>query len=299
VNLKTCVLAGPASKDLAKSVAKILGAKLIDVELRIFPDGESKVRIDGELDGKIAVIVQSTYPPVDTHLMQSLFMIGKAMKMGASVCAVIPYLAYARQDKEFLNGEAVSMELVGNLFNSSGAKNLISVDVHSQMALSYLKIPAYNVSAVPLLASYFKSQKLVQPLAVSPDIGGAARAQELAKNIGTSSIALPKFRDRNTGEVTIDQNAPELKITKGRDVILIDDIISTGGSVVKATEVLVKAECRRVFVACAHALLINGALEKIMAAGASEVVGTNTVPSKVSKVDVAPAICDQISKLNE
>jgi len=298
MNEKLCVLAGPASKDLAKSVSKILGAELIDVELKIFPDGESKVRIDGDLDGKFAVIVQSTYPPVDAHLMQSLFIIGKARKMGASVCAVMPYLAYARQDKEFLKGEAISMELVGSLFNSSGAKNLVTVDVHSQMALSYFKIPAYNVSAVPLLASYFKS-KLAQPLAVSPDTGGAARAQEFAKIIGTSSIALPKFRDRSTGEVTIDPNSPELKTARGRDVIIIDDIISTGGSIVKATEALLKAGCRRVFVACTHALLLNGALEKIMNAGASEVVGTNTVPSQVSKVDVAPAICDQVSKLNE
>lgn len=299
MNEKLCVLAGPASKDLAKSVAKILGAKLIDVELKVFPDGESKVRIDGELDGKFVVIVQSTYPPVDTHLMQSLFMISKAMKMGAGVCVVIPYLAYARQDKEFLKGEAVSMELVCSLFNSSGAKNLVTVDAHSQMALSYFTISTYNVSAVPLLAKYFKSQKLVKPLAVSPDIGGSARAQEFAKIIGTPSIALPKFRDRSTGEVTIDPNAPELKTARERDVILIDDIISTGGSIVKATEVLLKAGCRRVFVACTHALLLNGALEKIMNAGASEVVGTNTVPSQVSKVDVAPAICDQVSKLNE
>ncbi len=118
MNSKVCVLAGPASKDIAKSVAKILDAELIDTDLKVFPDGESKIRIDGELDGRFAVVVQSMYPPVDTHLMQSLFMISKAKKMGAGVCAVIPYLAYARQDKEFLKGEAVSMELVGSLFNT-------------------------------------------------------------------------------------------------------------------------------------------------------------------------------------
>ncbi len=298
MTVKVCVLAGPASKDIAKSVAKILGAELIDTDLKLFPDGESKIRIDGELDGKFAVVVQSTYPPVDTHLMQSLFMIGKAKKMGATVCAVIPYLAYARQDKEFLKGESVSMEIVGSLFNTSGAKNLVTVDVHSQMALSYLKIPAYNVSAVPLLANHFKSRRLVQALAVSPDMGGATRAQEFAKIYETSSIALAKSRDRKTGEVAIDQNAPELKTVNGRDAILIDDIISTGGSIIKATEVLLKAGCRRVYVACTHALLLNGALEKMIDAGVSEVVGTNTLPGQVSKVDVAPAICDQISKLN-
>jgi len=299
VNKKLCVLAGPASKDLAKSVAKILHAELIDVELKTFPDGESKVRINGELDGKFAVIVQSTYPPVDTHLMQMLFIVNKAKKMGADVCAVTPYLAYARQDKEFLKGEAVSMEILASIFGSSGAKNLVTVDVHSQMALSYFKIAAYNVSAVPLLADYFKSKKLFQPLAVSPDSGGLARAKEFGKIIGTSSIALPKFRDRTTGEVKIDPKARELKTAIGRDVILIDDIISTGGSIVKASEVLLKAGCKNVFVACTHALLLDKALEKIMDAGVKEVVGTNTVPSKVSKVDVAPAICDRVSKLYE
>ena len=297
MNAKVCVLAGPASKDLAKSVSKILGVALIDVELKIFPDGESKIKIDGDVDGKLAVIVQSTYPPVDAHLMQSLLMVSKAKKMGASVCATIPYLAYARQDKEFLKGEAVSMELVGSLFSASGAKNVITVDVHSQMALSYFKLQAYNVSAVPLLANYFKSQKLFQPLAVSPDTGGSARAKEFAKVIGTSSIALPKVRNKKTGEVKIDPDARELKAAIGRDVILIDDMISTGGSIVKATEVLVKVGCKKVFVACTHPLLLNGALDKIIDAGASEVVGTNTVPSQVSKVDVAPAICDQVSKL--
>ena len=297
MNAKICVLAGPASKDLAKSVSKILDAQLIDIELKIFPDGESKVRIDGELDGKLAIVVQSTYPPVDTHLMQSLFMVSQAKKMGAAVCPVIPYLAYARQDKEFLRGEAISMELVGDLFNSSGATNIVTVDVHSQMALSYFKIQAYNVSAVPLLASYFKSKNLFQPLAVSPDTGGSARAKEFAKVMETSSVALPKVRDKNTGEVKIDPDAPELKAAIGRDVVLIDDMISTGGSIVKATEVLLKAGCRKVYVACTHPLLLNGALEKIIDAGASEVVGTNTVPSQVSKVDVAPAICDQVRKL--
>jgi ribose-phosphate pyrophosphokinase len=297
MNQKFCVLAGPASKDLAKNVSKILRAELIDVELKIFPDGESKIKIDGDLDGKFTIIVQSTYPPVDSHLVQSLLMVSKAKKMGANVCAVIPYLAYARQDKEFLKGEAVSMELIGNLFTSSGAKNVITVDVHSQMALSYFKVQAYNVSAVPLLADYFRSKKLFQPLAVSPDAGGSARAKEFAKVMGTTSIALPKVRDKKTGDVKIDPDAPELKAAIGRDVILIDDMISTGGSIVKATEVLLKAGCKKVLVACTHPLLLNGALDKIIDAGASEVIGTNTVPSQVSKVDVAPAICDQVGKL--
>jgi ribose-phosphate pyrophosphokinase len=297
VKKEVCVLAGPASKDLAKSIAKILAAEIIDVELKVFPDGESKIRINGDPAGKFAVMVQSTYMPVNAQLLEALFIIRKASKMGADVCAVIPYMAYARQDKEFVEGEAVSMETIGSMFDSSGAKSLITVDVHSETALSYFTIPAYNVSAVPLLANHFKSKGLVQPIIVSPDIGGRSRAEEFAKIVGTESIALPKHRDRNTGEVSVDSSVPELAKVKSRDAILVDDIISTGGSIVKATEVLRKADCNNVFVACTHALLLDDALDKLKAAGVKEIVATNTVPSQVSKVDVAPPICDQVNKL--
>lgn len=292
-----CVLAGPASKDLAKSIGKILAAEIIDVELKVFPDGESKIRINGDPRGKFALMVQSTYSPVDSKLMEALFTIKKASSMGADVCAVIPYLAYARQDKEFVKGEAVSMESIASMFDSSGAKNLITVDIHSETSLSYFTIPAYNVSAVPLLANHFKSQNLIQPIVVSPDIGGSVRAGEFAKIMGTESIALPKHRDRSTGKVSIDSSAPELAKVKNRDAILVDDMISTGNSIVKATEVLRETGCNKVFVACTHALLLDDALDKMRDAGVKDIVATNTVPSQVSKVDVAPAICDQVKKL--
>jgi ribose-phosphate pyrophosphokinase len=297
MNKKLCVLAGPASKDLASSIAKMLAAEIIDVELRVFPDSERKIRINGDPSGKFAIMVQSTYPPVNSKLLEALFTIRKASKMGADVCAVIPYMAYARQDKEFLKGEAVSMESVASMFDTSGAKSLITVDIHSEIALSYFAIPAYSVSAVPLLAKHFNSQKLDRPIVVSPDIGGKERAEEFAKIMDTDFTALPKQRDRNTGEVSIDPNAPELAKVKSRDVIMIDDMISTGGSIIKATEVMKKTSCNDVYVACTHALLLDDAMDKMREAGVKEIVATNTVPSQVSKVDVAPAICDQVNKL--
>jgi ribose-phosphate pyrophosphokinase len=188
------------------------------------------------------------------------------------------------------------MESIGSMFDSSGARSLITVDIHSERALSYFTIPAYNVSAVPLLASHFKSRNLVQPIVVSPDIGGSSRAEQFAKIMGTESIALPKHRDRNTGEVSIDDSRELVKV-KNRDVILIDDIISTGGSIVRATEVLRKAGCKNVLVACTHALLLEDAFDKLRKAGVQDIVATNTVPSQFSKVDVAPAVCDQVNKL--
>lgn len=297
MNKQICVLAGPASRDLAQSIAKILAADLIDVELRVFPDGESKVKINGDPSGKLAVVVQSTYPPVNSHLLEALFIIRKASRMGSDLCAVIPYMAYARQDKEFVKGEAVSMEFVAHMFNTSGAKSVITVDIHSGLALSYFTIPAFDVSAVSLLAGHFKSRDLVNPIIVSPDLGGIERAEQFASILGRESIALPKQRDRTTGEVTIDPSAPELGKVKERDVIVVDDMISTGGSIAKASEVLRRSGCGDVYVTCTHALLLDGAYDKLMKADVKEIVATNTVPSQVSKVDVAPAVCDQIRKL--
>ncbi|MEM2759581.1 MAG: ribose-phosphate pyrophosphokinase [Nitrososphaerales archaeon] len=291
-----CVIAGPASKDLARSIAEILVAEVIDVELKVFPDGESKVRIDGDPSGKFSLVVQSTYPPVNAKLLEALFTIRKASKMGADVCAVIPYLAYARQDKEFVKGEAISMESIASIFDSSGAKSLITVDIHSEKSLSFFTISAYNVSAVPLLANYFKSKNLVNPIVVSPDIGGGPRAEDFAKILNTESIALPKHRDRSTGEVRIVASVG-VERARDRDAIIVDDMISTGGSIVKAAEVMKEAGCKDIYVACTHALLLDDALDRIKNAGVKQVVGTNTVPSQVSKVDVAPVICDQVKKL--
>ena len=297
MNKQICILAGPASTVLAESVGKILGAEIIDVESKVFPDGEIKIKINGDPSGKFTLIVQSTYPPVNAHLFEALLIIQKANKMGADVCAVIPYLAYTRQDKEFMKGEAITMESIGRIFNSSGARNLITVEIHSETALAYFTIPTYNVSAIPLLANHFKSQNLVEPITVSPDTGGISRAEEFAKIIKTESITLPKHRNRNTGVVSIDYSAPELAKVSNRDAILVDDMISTGGSVIKATEVLRKAGCNNVFVACTHALLLGDALDELRDAGVKEIVATNTIPSTVSKVDVAPLIFNQINKL--
>lgn len=292
-----CVLAGPASKDLANSISNILSAEMIDIELKVFPDGESKIRIDGNPGGKFAVVVQSTYPPVNSKLLEALFIMNKTSKMGGEVCAVIPYLAYARQDKEFLEGEAVSMESIANMFDNSGAKSLVTVDIHSDKALSYFKIAAYNVSAIPLLAEYINTNKIAEPIVVSPDEGGKSRAEEFAKLIACDCIALPKQRDRSTGEVTIETESSGIGKAKDRNVILVDDMISTGGSLVKATEALKDAGCIDVFAVCTHALLLNDAFDKLRDAGIKQIIATNTVPSQVSKVDVASVICEQIRKL--
>ena len=286
------VISGKASEDLAKKLSKKIRAKYIKSELRVFPDGESKITISSKpKKGKI-IVVQSTFPPVDSNLIRALGLISMAKQYSANVIAVIPYLGYARQDQEFLPGEIVTIKVIANLFKASGASKIIVVDIHSKIALNQFKIPSKNVSAVPELVKYFKKLRLKEPLVVSPDLGGTARAKEFAKHFETKFIALKKQRNRKTGKVLI--KSSNHKEVKGRDLVLVDDMISTGGSIIKAAQFLKKQKCKRVFVACTHALLMNNAEKKIRKAGVSQIISANTIPGNTALVDVSEIIAKAI-----
>ena len=207
------------------------------------------------------------------------------------IYAVIPYMGYARQDRQFLSGEVVTMSIVARMLKSAGAKKIIVVDIHSKIALNHFKIPKENISAIPELAKYFKRMKLKDSLVVSPDMGGALRAKKFAGLLQTNFIALKKSRNRNTGKVLIQSSKVDVR---GKDLILVDDIISTGGSIIKAAQFLKRQKCKRVFVACTHGLFVEGAEKKIKKAGVSRIISTNTIPRGTSKVDVSGVITESI-----
>jgi ribose-phosphate pyrophosphokinase len=207
------------------------------------------------------------------------------------VCAVIPYLGYARQDRAFLEGEVVSIDLVAKLFETVGVEHIITVDIHSQLAMSYFA-SIQNVSSVPLLANYASKMKLRNPIAVSPDAGGTSRAKEFARLLDIDVIVLKKSRHRVTGEVTIDEKL-HMDLSK-RDAIVIDDIISSGGSIIKAAEVLHKKGVGRIYAMCAHALLIRDAAQKIKSAGVQDIISTNSVPGEYSKVELSTEIASAL-----
>jgi ribose-phosphate pyrophosphokinase len=286
--IETSVVTGPGSIDLADKIARRLGADLAVASLRIFSDGESSIKL-GTV-GKNCIIVQSTNPPTDTHLIQLLMMAKKCTDDGAQdICAVIPYLGYARQDRAFLDGEVVSISLVAKLFESVGLKHIITVDIHSELAMSYFG-SIQNISSVPLLADYASKMRLHDPIAVSPDAGGTNRAKEFARHLDIDDdvLVLKKSRHRVTGDVTVEEIL-DIDISK-RDAIVIDDIISSGGSLIKAAEVLNKKGVGKIYAMCAHALLINDAAQKIKSAGVEDIVSTNSVPSQYSKVDLSPEL---------
>ena len=288
---KLSIISGKTSENLAKKLSKKIKANLVKSEIRVFPDGESKITLIGKISKKKSIVLQSIYPPVDTNLVQVLSLITKAKENSSEVIAVIPYMGYARQDREFLPGEIVTMKVLGKLFKSAGASKIIVVDIHSSIGLKHFSIKTKNVTAIPDLVGFFKKLSLKNPLVVSPDQGGKERAKEFAKEFNSDYIALEKTRDRKTGKVKIKTKNLEVE---NRDLILVDDIISTGGSIIKATQFLKKQKCKKIYVACTHALLINDAEKKIKKAGVTNIISTNTIPGKISKVDISKTIAKAI-----
>ena len=287
------VISGPASKELAEAVSALTGFGNVPVASKVFPDGESYVRLEGSVQGENVAIVQTTCPPAqDGRLFQLAFMADAAKRGGAvKVTAVVPYLAYARQDKMFLAGEGISVETVARMLKAAGIDELLTVNIHSEEALKQFPFPAKTVSAIPLLAQYFVQKGFKGAFALSPDKGAMYIARQAQEVLGGDAGHLDKQRDRYTGQTK--QTAEGLNV-KGQTVIIFDDIISTGGTIVGAAKILREQGAKHVFCACVHGLLIGDAEKRILDAGVEEIVGTDSVPGSVSKVSLAPLLSQEL-----
>jgi ribose-phosphate pyrophosphokinase len=291
------VIAGPASVHLARNISSNLNVKIIEPELKIFSDGESKLRFPS-VNNKHCIIVQSLYPPPDKHIIQLLMIIHKCKKDNASkITVIIPYMAYARQDKAFLEGEIISVGVLAQLIENFGVNEVITVDIHNEVSLSYFSINTKNVTAIPILAEYIKNKvTLDKSFIISPDTGGITRANKFAQLLNLPILCLKKKRDRETGCVSIDENIG-MKVA-GMNAILVDDMISTGESIVKACEVLKKQKIGNITVSCTHAILVDNAFEKIINSGVKEIISTNSVPSICSKVDLSIVLSNILVNAN-
>lgn len=286
------VVGNTSSENLSKKIAKNLKAKYVKVNLRLFPDGESKITIANNLGKGTIVVVSSMAPPVDSNLFRTLLLISKARETSSDVIAVIPYMGYAKQDKEFLKGEITSIKVVAKLLEEAGATKLIVVDFHSKSALKFFKISTKNISALHLFANYLTNYKLKNPLVVAPDLFWKEQAKKLGKKLNGKSIALNKHRDRKTGKLTLKHPYP--KFQKGGDLIIFDDMVSTGGSIMQTIRFLKKKNFRKIFAICTHPVLVDAAEKKLKNSGVTTIIGTNSIEGKFSKINLSEIISNTI-----
>jgi ribose-phosphate pyrophosphokinase len=286
------IVLGPASKELGEKTALLANVETIQVINKTFPDGESYVRLGSPVQNEHLAIFQTTSPPQEIRLMQLAFMADAAKRNGAHrITAIVPYLAYARQDKMFLQGEGISIETLARMLNAAGVDELITVNIHAEETLKMFPFPAKNLSAIPLLAEYFVQKGYRKAFALAPDKGAMYIAEQAQRVLGGDAGYLEKNRDRHTGKTT--QSAKGLEV-KGQAVIIFDDIISTGGTIVGAAKILREQGASKIFTACVHPLFANGAEKRILNAGVEEIVGTDSIPSSVSKVSLAPLLSREL-----
>ena len=288
------IVPGPASQKLGRKIAELLKQKIVSIEFKRFPDGESYIRFDGEVENEDVVIVQTTSPPQNENLVQLLLMADTAKELKAkTTTVVVPYFAYARQDQSFRPGEAFSVKTIATLLQTCGVTKIFTVNSHNPAILKTLQVPIDDLSAIPLLAEHFKNQGFQGAFSLALGKKGLATAVEADEILEGGYGYISTRRDRITGKVTIEEKPLTVK---GKDAIVFDDIISSGGTMVKAVAWTRKQGARTVHVACVHPLLIGDAENRIIQSGADSIVGTDSVPSHISVVSVAPLIAEALGK---
>ncbi len=291
------IIAGPHGLDFAKTLAEKLQAPLIRAESKVFPDGETYVRLPSRVETAVAVVVATMYPGQNDAIVEAMLLAEASRGAGAkAVILVAPYMAYTRQDRRFLDGEPISIRAVLKALHAAGVDGFITVDIHKEASLADFPGPSLNVDPSPAIAEYLKSIGYTgdDVVIIGPDKGALGRAERVASKLGTSHDYLEKFRDRVTGEVTY---RPKTVEVKGKRVVLVDDIISTGGTIAKAARMLYEQGAKEVVAVCTHGLFVSNALEKLSSAKVKRVAASDTIPrlpEGVDKYSVVGLVADSI-----
>ncbi len=294
------IVPGTSNEPLAFKLASALGARLARIEARRFPDGERYFRILDDVRGEDVVLLQSAALNPDEYLVEFLLAADAVKDLGAErLIGVLAYFPYARQDERFKPGEAVSLVTVLKLIRSVGVDHLITVDAHRHRVLdmeSVLGVPHTDVSAMPLLARYAVASGLVdgeRSVIIGPDAEAEQWAALAAHELGVEHSSLRKVR---LGDREVEVETTRGIDVKGMDVLVVDDIISTGGTIREAYRLLRGLGAKRVVVGVTHALLVDNALAKILEEGVDDVFSTDTVPNPTTRVSVASALADGVRR---
>ncbi len=294
------LIAGSANPQLSKNLAKKLKIPLVDREISKFSNGELRVWIKDDLHGEDVCLVQSFSDPVDTELMETLLMADALERMGVEeLVAVIPWMGYSLQDKIFRHGEPISAKLVASLISHSFIKQVVLMDLHNDSIQGFYSIPTDYLSAIPVFKKYIKDNyDLKNTVIGSPDFGGLKRARKFAATMDLDLINIDKGRDLKTGEVTTFGIHGEVK---GKNVIFYDDVINSGGTVVKTAEIVKKHGAKKVAFLSTHGIFCKNAIARIGKSKVDEVVVTNSIEHnnlnhKFKILDVSPVFAKALKR---
>ncbi len=276
------LIGGTAGSQLTVKLAALLNRPIVDTTIKRFPDNELYVRINQDISNEDIILVQTTYP--DEKIVELLLLQNAVRNAGAAhITTVIPYYGYSRQDKKFKQGEPISAQVLAHHIEIDTDK-IITIDPHKEYILDFFTKPAKCVSAISEIAKVL--QKKGADMLLAPDKGALGRTQEAASIIGCDCDYLEKTRIDGS---TVKMEPKNLDVA-GKSIAIIDDIISTGGTMAMAIKELKKQKAKQVFAACTHGLFIGTSVEKLKKAGCDEIIATDTVNNKFSKVSTAPCL---------
>lgn len=297
------VFAGNASKDLALKICEDLGVTLGDAVVGTFSDGEITVNINETVRGADVFVVQSTCAPGNKHLMELLIMIDALKRASAGrITAVVPYYGYARQDRKAKARDPITAKLVANLITTAGADRVLSMDLHAAQIQGYFDIPVDHLLGVPILAEYFKTLGLEDVVIVSPDLGSVTRARNFA-NLLDAPIAII---DKRRPKANVSEVMNIIGDINGKNVILVDDMIDTAGTITQGAKALKDFGAKEVYACCTHPVLSGPAMERIKDSVIKELVILDSIPlpkekelSNIKVLSVAGIFAEAIRRIYE
>jgi len=302
VNGKLKIFCGNANPDLAKKIAAYLKQPLGDILVTTFSEGEIRVKINEDVRGRDVFIVQPTCPPTNANLMELLIMIDAFRRASAHrITAVVPYFGYARQDRKDQPRVPITAKLVANLITTAGADRVLTMDLHAGQIQGFFDIPLDHLFAVNVVVDYLKKKKMKNLVVASPDVGGIKMARAYAKRLGANFAVVDKRRsdDSHTEVMSI------LGDVKGKNIVIVDDLVATASSVCEASFALKKAGALRIFAAISHPILSGPALERIKKSPIEEFIISDSIPLPAEKRDpvfkvlsAAPLLGEAIKRIH-
>jgi len=295
------VLSGSSHPQLTEEVCRHLGMEPVSMRRERFPDGEIDVKIEEDMRGCDVFLIQPTSPPVNENLMEMLVILDCLRRASAGrVTAVIPYFGYARQDRKAEGRVPITAKLVANLIVTAGANRILTIDLHAAQIQGFFDIPVDELLGYAVILPFIESLKKENLCVMSPDVGGTRLARNYSRRLGCEMVIVDKRRISGSESVVYNL----IGDVEGKDVVLVDDMIATGGTVVDGARVAVERGAKSVVVCATHGVFARNALEMLEDSPVEEVVVTNTIPqkgesAKLRVLSVAPMLADAIKRIHE